>query len=289
MSLGLLATLARSELPLVYVVGDEWLGYGPRMDAWTSAWRGHPRAGAVLTAVTSVPTLVPPLPETGMFCFVSDWLRRRAELAVGSEFDRAQIVPPGIDPVDFPIAGPSPDRPWRHRLLCVGRVEPRKGFRTAVESLPLLPDGRLAIVGPDEGGYDAQLRAIAVGVGVADRIERRAGPRAALAAEYAAADAVLFTSVWDEPFGLVPLEAMASGTPVVATGTGGSAEFLRHEENCLLVPRGEPAALAAAVERLAADASLRNRLRAGGARTAIRYSADTYATTLEAIHLAAVA
>jgi phosphatidylinositol alpha-1,6-mannosyltransferase len=69
----------------------------------------------------------------------------------------------------------------------------------------------------------------------------------------------------------VPLEAMASGRPVLATGAGGSAEFLRHGENCLLFsPREDPRALAAAVERLAGDAALRARLREGGFATAER-------------------
>ncbi len=53
-------------------------------------------------------------------------------------------------------------------------------------------------------------------------------------AELAAADALLFPVQWEEPWGLVPLEAMASGTPVVATGTGGSGEYLRDGDNCLV-------------------------------------------------------
>ena len=78
----------------------------------------------------------------------------------------------------------------------------------------------------------------------------------------------LFPVRWDEPWGLVPLEAMARGRPVIATGRGGSAEYLRDGENCLLFPAGEAGALAGAVERLAADAALRARLREGGLRTA---------------------
>ena len=54
-------------------------------------------------------------------------------------------------------------------------------------------------------------------------------------------DAVLFPVRWDEPWGLVPLEAMGSGCPVVATGRGGSGEYLRDGENCLLVPPADPA------------------------------------------------
>jgi glycosyltransferase involved in cell wall biosynthesis len=63
------------------------------------------------------------------------------------------------------------------------------------------------------------------------------------------------------------------GVPVIATGAGGSGEFLRHEENCLIFqPREDPGALAAAVERLRRDHSLRTALREGGFRTAPRYT-----------------
>jgi glycosyltransferase involved in cell wall biosynthesis len=66
----------------------------------------------------------------------------------------------------------------------------------------------------------------------------------------------------------VPLEAMALGRPVIATGQGGSGEYLRDEENCLLVPPANPQAIAAAVRRLADDPQLRARIRTGGLATA---------------------
>ena len=109
------------------------------------------------------------------------------------------------------------------------------------------------------------------------RIEFSSEPRERLAAVYADADAVLFPVQWDEPWGLVPLEAMAVGRPVIATGTGGSAEYLSHERNCLIYePRNSPRALADAVNRLAADASLRERLRDGGLATAPRFTERRY-------------
>jgi glycosyltransferase involved in cell wall biosynthesis len=74
----------------------------------------------------------------------------------------------------------------------------------------------------------------------------------------------------------VPLEAMAVGTPVVATGTGGSAEYLQDGENCLIFERDDAAALAAAVGRLAGDGDLRERLRDGGVATAARYGEEPY-------------
>ena len=70
---------------------------------------------------------------------------------------------------------------------------------------------------------------------------------------------------------------MAVGRPVVATGTGGSAEYLRHEQNCLIYEPAESGeALARAVERLAGDAALRDRLRSNGLRTAAPFTEQAY-------------
>jgi glycosyltransferase involved in cell wall biosynthesis len=80
---------------------------------------------------------------------------------------------------------------------------------------------------------------------------------------------------------------MAVGTPVVASGTGGSAEYLRDGENALVVGEPDPVAWAAAVRRLAADQALRTRLRAAGLQTAQRHPAgmapDAVARALEDI------
>jgi glycosyltransferase involved in cell wall biosynthesis len=80
----------------------------------------------------------------------------------------------------------------------------------------------------------------------------------------------------------VPLEAMAVGRPVVATGSGGSGEYLRDGENCLIyAPRASAAALAAAVKRLARDERLRARLRKSGFETAARYAESRYNEAIE--------
>jgi glycosyltransferase involved in cell wall biosynthesis len=120
-----------------------------------------------------------------------------------------------------------------------------------------------------------RLSDLAQALGVASRL-RFHGPKSrdAVAAAYGAADALLFPVRWAEPFGAVPLEALACGTPVVATGTGGTAEYLRPERNALIVPPEDPQAVAAAVTRLRADAGLRQRLRSTGRITAERYPAE---------------
>jgi D-inositol-3-phosphate glycosyltransferase len=69
-----------------------------------------------------------------------------------------------------------------------------------------------------------------------------------------------------EAFGLVPLEAMASGCPLIATGVGGSSEYCLDGVNCIRMPPGDPAALARAVQQLAQSQDLRRRLVGGGLR-----------------------
>ena len=108
-------------------------------------------------------------------------------------------------------------------------------------------------------------------------------PHEQLAAVYGAADAILFPVEWDEPWGLVPLEAMAVGRPVLATATGGSAEYLRDGDNCLSFAPGEAAELAAALRRLAAEPELRARLRKGGFATAARHTARAFNEKVEKI------
>ena len=116
--------------------------------------------------------------------------------------------------------------------------------------------------------------AVAAVLNTAPRVLFR-GPltRPALSAAYARADAVLFPVRWQEPFGLVPLEAMARGTPVIGASAGGSAAYRRDRRTALVVPP-DPAALAAAVERLQADEALRATPRGAGRPAAEAYPAE---------------
>jgi len=108
--------------------------------------------------------------------------------------------------------------------------------------------------------------------------------RADLADVYRAADVCVFASEWPEPFGLVPLEALACGTPVVATGVGGSGEFLVDGVNAVLFEAGDPGSLATAVRKLAADPALRRALVANGRTTAEYFDADHLTTAFEEWH-----
>jgi glycosyltransferase involved in cell wall biosynthesis len=179
---------------------------------------------------------------------------------------RARVAPRGPDPIfdREPV-----ERPWGWRLIYVGRIDERKGVDLAVRALALLPDAAtLTVVGGGDEEELARLEALAP----EGRVRFTRAPRPELPGLVAEADALVFPVRWREPWGLVPLEAMAAGTPVIATGRGGSGEYLRDGENCLIFdPDAGPEALAAQAERLAADPGLRDRLRRGGRRTASAY------------------
>lgn len=272
MSLSLLEYVRRQRMPAVAVVGDDWLVYGPRVDAWQRAFAKPAVLADAVERATDIPTRLD-LDHAARWLCVSERVRDRAR-AEGHQLPGAIIVNPGIDAAAFPA---SSARPWEWQLLYLGRVDARKGIATAVRALAVLPEARLRIVGRGDPSYLGHLRALVGELGLSDRVRFEHPSRDELAAIYGSADAVLFPVLWDEPWGLVPLEAMSVGRPVVATGTGGSGEYLRDGENCVLFhPKDDPTALAAAVRRLAGDRPLRNKIREGGFHTAARFDERRY-------------
>ena len=287
LSLGLLTTITERNIPLVLNVCDAWPLYGPKLDAWIRLFTGRSWLAALARPIAGAPTSVPDLGRTATFCFVSDAVRRWVEYGSGWSPGRSTVVFSGIERADFPPPE-GPRRPWRWRMLSVGRLDERKGIHVAIEAMGSLPgDTRLEVVGRGDAQYEERLRRTIAQRGLGDRVRFDVVDRSVLAARYRDADVFVFPTLWEEPFGLVPLEAMACGTPVVATGTGGSGEFLVDGFNCLLIPPGDPVALAAAVRRLAEDEDLRARLVAGGFTTAAQLDIDHLADALESWHVAA--
>jgi glycosyltransferase involved in cell wall biosynthesis len=278
MSLTLLERVRQRGLPAVAFVHDDWLDYGPRVDAWVKLFTG-PRRGrlaAPAERLLRMPTHVD-LERAARYVFVSERTRRRALDAGRAPRDSA-IAHSGIDSA---YLDPRPVQTWGWRLLYVGRIDERKGISTVVDALAQLPEATLTIVGEGDPAAEEKLREQADRVGVADRIRLDGSrTRAELPQAYEAADVTVFPVIWEEPWGLVPLEAMALGRPVIATGRGGSGEYLRDGENALLFDAGDAAALAAAVRALAEEPALRARLRAGGLETAPRHTEDVFNATV---------
>jgi glycosyltransferase involved in cell wall biosynthesis len=259
LSVSLLDRVRRAGIPAVGVVCDPWPLDAPGRDPWHRAV-GHRLGGS------------PDWAGVARWVFVSRWLARRIAGA-GLPMAPAGIAHAGLDLGRLPFRGPP--GPWRGRLLYAGRLSALKGVDVALRAVAELPGTRLTVCGHGSPEAAAELGALAAELGIAGRVELRPPlPATRMAELYAAHDAVLFPGTWPEPWGLVPLEAMAVGTPVVATGTGGSAEYLRPGENALQAAPGDPGALAAAVRRLARDGALRARLAAGGRRTAEQHPAE---------------
>lgn len=276
LSLSLLEQVRRAGIPSFAMLMDEWPSYAPETDAWLRQFAGRPALGRVAARATGLPTRVD-WPTVTRYLFISNTLRERLPQLGGGE-----VVLPGID-ARFQDPRPAPPE-WGGRLLSIGRIDPRKGIGTAIEALAQLPGERLSIAGDGASDDVAELRALSERAGVAERVDWLGGrPREELPDLFAAHDAVLFPVVWAEPFGLVPLEAMGIGRPVVATGRGGSGEYLRDGENCLLHEAEQPGELADRVRRLAADAELRARLRAGGLETAARFTERSFHDALARI------
>jgi len=281
MSLGLLTTVVERGIPLVLTLGDEWPVYGPEVDPWAHLFAGRPRWAGAVRRITGVPTALADLGRHAAFLYGSETVRTVVEERSPWRPAIADIVYCGIDDRDFPPSAP-PDHPWRWRLLHVGRIDERKGIHLAVEALKILPEeATLEIHGRGDTAYLERLRAQIKDLDLGERVRFAVTPRESLRGVYREADVCVFPTIWAEPFGLVPLEAMACGTPVVATGTGGSGEFLLDGVNCLRIPVDDAAALAAAVERLGTDPELRARLSEAGVRTASKLTVDRFADQTE--------
>jgi glycosyltransferase involved in cell wall biosynthesis len=281
MSLSLLEQVRRAEVPALAVVGDDWIIYGPLVDPWIRQWRTGPgrfAAGAAARLV-NVPTQLG-LDRAAQWSFVSEYVLGTARSA-GWRLERATVDHPGVDPARFAFS--EPPQAWGWRLLYCGRIDPRKGVSTAVRALARLPEqARLAIVGDGDQAEISRLKALAAQLGVADRVEFGRSEPEDVPAVYAQSDAVLFPVTWHEPWGLVPLEAMAVGRPLVATRAGGGpAEYLETGRNCLQFEPSDDAGLAGVVQRLSGDHQLRAGLTARGRATAERFTAERYHRALE--------
>jgi glycosyltransferase involved in cell wall biosynthesis len=285
MSQGLLALLVARQLAIVCVVCDDWLTYGPDVDPWARLFLRRPRLAVWARRRLGVPTAVADLGGAA-FCFVSVTTRRQAEADSRFPLGHRTVVYSAIDPNDFPVVASPPDRPWDWRLLYVGRLDPRKGIETVMRALALVP-ATFDVVGRGDAAYTRSLKTLAERLGVGDRTRFAAADRAELRNSYQTHDAVVFPVEWEEPFGLVPLEAMACGTPVVATGRGGSGEYLVDGGNSLLFPPRDSAALARSLLRLASDRPLRRMLAENGLRTAAQFDMETWGRVLEDWHVAA--
>lgn len=188
------------------------------------------------------------------------------------------VIPNGIETERFgPHVAPLPElRDGRPTILFVGRFnEPRKGLKYLLRALPEVrrhvPGARLVVVG--KGRVEHYRRYLAAH-GIEDVIFAGCVSTAELPRYYASCDVFCAPSTGRESFGIILLEAMASGRPVVASNIPGYASVLTHGREGLLVERKNPAALAKALSVVLADRGLRERMGSHGLETAAEYDWD---------------
>jgi glycogen synthase len=213
---------------------------------------------------------------------VERWMANRAERVItcsaymrehvadiyGLEEQRITVIPNGIDPSelvpvdDLETLRARFARPDERLVLLVGRLVYEKGFQLALEAMPGLIErlGNVRFVVAGSGTAEEELRQQASELGL--------GPRGTflgwigddvLHSLYRIADLTVVPSIY-EPFGLVALEAMASGCPCLVADTGGLREVVPHEDVGLRFRSRDPASLAHMAERLLTDEGLRDRL-----------------------------
>jgi len=230
--------------------------------------------------------IVDPLKELRARWRELEIVQRAARVLTNSDYMRAQLLHVGFHPertktVYLFTGSNTPAQP-------AGELDPATAAFLASSNAPLLlTPARLTL--PDKGvdylltalaAVQGDFRAIVAGDGpAADWLQQKATgegltdrvhftgwqPSERIEALLEISDVVVCPSVWDEPFGLVGLEAMAHAKPVVAFDVGGIPEWLHDGETGLLVPRKDTGAMANAIDRLLADGELRTRLGRRGA------------------------
>jgi glycosyltransferase involved in cell wall biosynthesis len=206
-----------------------------------------------------------------------DEVRELADMGIPRE--RTAVVPCGVDVERFTPEGEVWPRTERPRLLQVGRLVPRKGAAVSITALADVPGAELLIAGGPPGPElaeepeAARLREIAADAGVADRVRLLGGvPPERMPALLRSADLVLCPADY-EPFGIVPLEAMAAGVPVLASAVGGQLDTVVDRVTGRLVPPRDPSTLAAAARELISAPGVRRAYGTAGRRRALAHYA----------------
>lgn len=202
---------------------------------------------------------------------------RSVAIQNGIEADRCRAIPYFVDRAPAP-----PPPPTGGTVAFVGRIVGRKGLDVLIEALAAAAGwDELVVVGD---GWDRS-RCERLGASLAGRV-RFAGwlDKAGVADTLSRARLVAVPSRWPEPFGIVGIEAMAAGRPVVASGVGGIPEWLDDGETGFAVAPGDVAALTAGLERLLADDALAARLGRTAWERSARFAERSHLDALDRVY-----
>jgi glycogen(starch) synthase len=276
LSKSLCLTLQRTGIPTVYDVSDHWILRSLTGDVWLDWWNRS--KGSYLSRIQRFfwtlfgvrrrcDVLAPTNPVRDIrfkrLYFTSARLR---ELTAEKGYD---VMHGGVIhcPVDTNLFHGAPVKRPPVKWLWVGRLAEDKGILTALRALQLLKSsftGELHVYGKGDETYVTMLKNFAAGSSLP--VTWHSATPAEMPDVYRAHDALLFTSEWEEPFALTPLEAMACGLPVIGTMTGGSRELFRHGENALTYDAGAATQLAERILLLQSNTHLRETIAAEGHR-----------------------
>lgn len=275
LSKSLCLTLQQLHVRVVYDVSDHWILRSLKADVWLDWWnrRGGPlpsQARRALWTLTGrrekLHHVAPTNPVRDIrfprLYFTSARLR---ELTAEQGYE---VAHGGVIhcPVDTQHFQGSPVLREPREWLWVGRLAEDKGIHTALRALASLKgrfQGHLRVYGKgDDASYVARLKAYAQENGLP--VSWHSATPAEMPEVYRRHDALLFTSEWEEPFALTPLEAMSCGLPVIGTMTGGSRELFRHGKNALTYDAGNAEQLAERILLLQEDDALREAITVRG-------------------------
>lgn len=207
----------------------------------------------------------------------------------GVPLDSAHVIYNGIDLEPY-LRIPQRDDSAAFRILFVGRIVPEKGVHTLLQAFIHIasknhfPSVQLTIVGTGEERYIKELEAMTSRAGLENDIHFTGNvPRDALAGFFATHDIFVFPSIWQEPFSLTLIMALASEIPVIGTLTGGSKEILRHQHNCLAFAPGDCADLTRKIEQLLVDSKLRLSLAEQGRKDSLACSLPAMIASVEEV------
>jgi len=299
LSKSLIFALRQARLPTVYDVADGWMAEDLRTDAWlrwwnrpggpvlSSFWRaclelagrrnqldsqaptrmmkGYERIpevygdAATLAKVNS--NSIPAFRFDRLY-FCSQSLRDATEQA-GFRVSHGEVIYPGIPTQQF-VGEMKPATAPVTKFLIVARLDARSGVLTAVKALDAALNqntkATLSIYGRGDSDYVAEIRSYIAMHKLPVEFLPVSNINRELPAVYRRHDALLHTCEWNEPFAVTPLEAMASGLPVIGTEIGGVGELLRHGDNGFTYHPGDVEALATRMQELQSQPELRCRV-----------------------------
>jgi glycosyltransferase involved in cell wall biosynthesis len=269
-SKSLLHTLEGVGIPLVYDISDHWVARSIKSDVWLLWWNAPAQPFRQLLrkflTLSGIRRRIDRTMPTHSWddlrfrnIYFSSAFMRDATVAKGWPVGHAAVIHCGIDTASFQ---PKTDHSGFGKLLWVGRIDEDKDPITAIRALSAahrlgLNHLTLDIYGKGDAAYLRLVQAEVAALALGGHVRFLLAPPEEMRSLYTRYDALLFTSNWGEPFGLTPLEAMASALPVITTTDGGQKELARDGINSLIANAADPESFAMRIHQLAASEPLR--------------------------------